>query len=396
MGIHVNEHYKELTESYLFAEIARRVADYSKEHPDKKLLKMGIGDVTRPLARVVTDAMAKASEEMSTPEGFHGYGPEQGYAFLREAIQKYYKKFGVDLDADEIFISDGAKSDVGNFPDILSTEATVLITNPVYPVYADSNVMAGRKIFYASANEENHFLPMPDENLVGDIIYLCSPNNPTGAVYSKEQLAEWVAFAKEHDSLILFDAAYECFVTGELPHSIYEVEGARDVAVEFCSFSKKAGFTGTRCGYTVVPKGIVIDGAVLNKFWTRRQTTKFNGVAYIVERGAEAALSEEGERQVAENINYYRENARIMTDTLDELGIYYTGGKNSPYVWMKCPFGMKSWDFFDEMLTKAGIVGTPGAGFGTNGEGFFRLTAFSTREATIEAMKRFRSYVQSR
>ncbi|MEE3420272.1 MAG: LL-diaminopimelate aminotransferase [Lachnospiraceae bacterium] len=396
MGIHINEHYNELNESYLFAEIARKVAEYQKANPDKKLLKMGIGDVTRPLARCVTDAMKKASDEMGTAEGFHGYGPEQGYAFLREAIQNYYKKFGVELDADEIFISDGAKSDCGNFPDILSTDCTVLIPDPVYPVYADTNVMAGRKIIYSSANEENHFLPMPDESKVGDIIYICSPNNPTGACYSREQLAAWVAFAKKHNSLILFDAAYECFVTGDLPHSIYEIEGAKDVAVELCSFSKKAGFTGTRCGYTVVPKRIVIDGAVLNKLWIRRQTTKFNGVAYIVERGAEAALTDEGEKEVSENINYYRENAKIMTDTMDELGIYYTGGKNSPYVWLKCPFGMKSWDFFDEMLTKAGIVGTPGAGFGTNGEGFFRLTAFSTRETTIEAMKRLKEYMQSR
>ncbi len=396
MGIHINEQYNELNESYLFAEIARKVAEYQKANPDKKLLKMGIGDVTRPLARCVTDAMKKASDEMGTAEGFHGYGPEQGYAFLREAIQNYYKKFGVELDADEIFISDGAKSDCGNFPDILSTDCTVLIPDPVYPVYADTNVMAGRKIIYSSANEENHFLPMPDESKVGDIIYICSPNNPTGACYSREQLAAWVAFAKKHNSLILFDAAYECFVTGDLPHSIYEIEGAKDVAVELCSFSKKAGFTGTRCGYTVVPKRIVIDGAVLNKLWIRRQTTKFNGVAYIVERGAEAALTDEGEKEVSENINYYRENAKIMTDTMDELGIYYTGGKNSPYVWLKCPFGMKSWDFFDEMLTKAGIVGTPGAGFGTNGEGFFRLTAFSTRETTIEAMKRLKEYMQSR
>lgn len=386
----VNRHYKELKESYLFAEIAKRIREWQAENPDKapKLIRMGIGDVTRPLPERVVDAMVKASKEMGVAETFRGYGPEQGYDFLREAIRGYYRSFGVQREAHEIFVSDGAKSDLGNFPDILGDDNTILVTDPVYPVYVDTNVMAGHKILYAEASEKNSFLPLPEERYAADIIYLCSPNNPTGAVYTKEQLSAWVQFAKKHDSIILFDAAYECFVTGDLPHSIFEIEGAEEVAVEFCSFSKKAGFTGTRCGYTVVPDALVREGVQLNKFWLRRQTTKFNGVNYVVQRGAEAVFSGEGAKQIQENIDYYRENAKIITDTMDRLGIYYSGGKNSPYIWMKCPNHMDSWEFFDKLLKEIYVVGTPGAGFGSSGRQFFRLTAFSTRENTEEAMKR--------
>ena len=355
---------------------------------------MGIGDVTRPLPKTVVSAMVAASEEMGKAESFRGYGPEQGYDFLKEPIQKYYQKFGVALALDEIFVSDGAKSDLGNILDLFDQDNTVLVTDPVYPVYVDTNMMDGRRIVYAMSSEENGFLPMPEDGLAADIIYLCSPNNPTGAVYDRAQLTQWVEYAKSRNAVIFFDAAYECFVTGDLPHSIYEIPGARDVAIEFCSFSKKAGFTGTRCGYTVVPESLVRDGSSLNRMWLRRQTSKFNGVSYITQRGAAAVFSAEGEKEIEENIQYYRENARIITETMDRLGIYYTGGKNSPYIWLKCPGGMDSWSFFDKLLNEVYVVGTPGEGFGESGEGFFRLTAFSTHENTAEAMKRFEKLVR--
>lgn len=391
----INENYAKLKESYLFSEIAHRVSAFLKEHPEKKLIRMGIGDVTLPLCDAVVSAMKQASEEMGKAETFRGYGPEQGYDFIKEKIREYYAKRGVSLSPDSIFISDGAKSDLGNILDIFSKDNTVLIPDPVYPVYVDTNVMDGRKIVFADANEKNGFLPLPDDKTDADIIYICSPNNPTGAVYDREGLTKWVDFAKKHGSVILFDAAYEAFVADkELPRSIYEIDGAKECAIEFCSLSKTAGFTGTRCGYTVVPEELIFGGHSLNKFWLRRQTTKFNGVSYIVQRAAEAVFSDEGQKQIIENINYYRENARIITSAFDELGITYFGGKNSPYIWMKCPDGMDSWTFFDRLLTDAGVVGTPGAGFGENGEGFFRLTSFSNHENTTEAMERFKILIK--
>ena len=397
MSASVNQNYLKLNESYLFAEIARRIREWQSAHPElsSQLIRMGIGDVTRPLPKTVVDAMVKAAQEMGVAETFHGYGPEQGYDFLKTAIQSYYKKFGVELALDEIFISDGAKSDLGNILDLFDENNTVLVTDPVYPVYVDTNMMSGRKIVYAMSSEENGFLPLPAPEYRADIIYLCSPNNPTGAVYDREGLTKWVRFAQENNAILLFDAAYECFVTGDLPHSIYEIPGARDVAIEFCSFSKKAGFTGTRCGYTIVPDTLKRDGASLNKMWLRRQTTKFNGVSYITQRGAEAVFTEAGEREIEENLQYYRDNASIITETMDRLHLYYTGGKNSPYIWLKCPGDMDSWSFFDKLLNEAYVVGTPGTGFGKSGEKFFRLTAFSTHENTREAMARFEKLVQS-
>lgn len=387
----INENYAKLKESYLFSEIAHRVNAYSAANPDKKLIKMGIGDVTLPLCDAVVQAMKTAADEMGKAETFRGYGPEQGYDFLKEKIRAYYAKIGVELAPDSIFISDGAKSDLGNILDIFSKDNKVLIPDPVYPVYVDTNVMDGKNIVFADANEQNGFLPLPDENTDADIVYICSPNNPTGAVYDKDGLKKWIAYAKKRKAVILFDAAYESFVTDPtLPRSIYEIDGAKECAIEFCSLSKTAGFTGTRCGYTVVPDELVFDGHSLNKFWLRRQTTKFNGVSYIVQRAAEAVFTDEGQKQIRANIDYYRENAKIITTAFDELGITYFGGKNSPYIWIKCPNGMDSWTFFDYLLKNAGVVGTPGAGFGENGEGFFRLTSFSNHENTQEAMKRFK------
>lgn len=386
--VKLNSNYGNLKESYLFAGIARRIREYKEANPSADIIRLSIGDVTRPLAPQVVNALQKASQEMGSAETFRGYGDEQGYGFLQEAIRNYYKtQAGVELEASEIFISDGAKSDLGNFTDMFDTDNTVLIPDPVYPVYVDSNIMNGRKIVFIEGNEANGFLPLPDENTKGDIIYLCSPNNPTGAVYTKEQLKVWVDFAIKNGSVILFDAAYEAFIADpNLPRSIFEVEGAKSCAVEFCSLSKTAGFTGTRCGYTVVPKGIQINGVSLNKMWLRRQTTKFNGTAYIIQRGAEAVFTPEGYAGCLENINYYRENAKIIASTLDRIGIWYTGGVNSPYIWLKC--GMDSWDFFDLLLKEANVAGTPGSGFGKCGEGYFRLTAFNTREKTLEAMAR--------
>ena len=390
----VNKNYLNLAESYLFSTIARKVNEYTAAHPDKSVLRLGIGDVTLPLAPAVIDAMHKAVDEMANKSTFKGYGPEQGYAFLRESIQGYYARRGVTLAANEIFVSDGAKSDCGNILDIFDTDNTVLVPDPVYPVYVDTNVMAGRKILYMNATAENGFLAMPDYGVKADIIYLCSPNNPTGAAYTKEQLKEWVDYAKANDAVILYDAAYECFVTEDVARSIYEVEGAKSCAIEICSFSKTAGFTGTRCGYTVVPEALIFEGVSCNKLWLRRQTTKFNGVSYVVQCGAAAVFSEEGEKQIAENLAVYRKNARIIADTMDELGIFYTGGKNSPYIWLQCPNGMDSWAFFDLLLNEIQVVGTPGSGFGKNGEGFFRLTAFGSEETTREACARIKKLLR--
>ena len=391
--MHLNPHYAELNESYLFSTIAHKVADYQKAHPDADIIRLGIGDVTLPLAASVTRAMHDAVEEQAHKETFHGYIPsEQGYGFLREAIRDYYADHGVTLDLSEIFISDGAKSDLGNLLDLFSQDNTVLVPDPVYPVYVDDNVMAGRKILYMPANAENNFLPMPDEVPHADIVYLCSPNNPTGATYTVEQLKAWVRWAKQNDALILFDAAYECFVTEPgLARSIYEVEGAKEVAVEVCSFSKIAGFTGTRCGYTIVPQDIRQGELSLNKMWLRRQTTKFNGVAYVVQRGAAAVFTPEGMREIRENLDYYRQNAAVIAQALDEMGIWYCGGKNSPYIWLRCPNNMDSWAFFDWLLENANVVGTPGEGFGACGQGYFRLTAFGDADRTKEAAQRIKA-----
>ena len=389
----LNPHYAELNESYLFSTIAHKVADYQKAHPDADIIRLGIGDVTLPLAASVTRAMHDAVEEQAHKETFHGYIPsEQGYGFLREAIRDYYADHGVTLDLSEIFVSDGAKSDLGNLLDLFSQDNTVLVPDPVYPVYVDDNVMAGRRILYLPANAENNFLPMPDAAPHADIVYLCSPNNPTGATYTVEQLKAWVRWAKQNDALILFDAAYECFVTEPgLARSIYEVEGAKEVAVEVCSFSKIAGFTGTRCGYTVVPQDIRQGELSLNKMWLRRQTTKFNGVAYVVQRGAAAVFTPEGMREIRENLNYYRKNAAVIAQALDEMGIWYCGGKNSPYIWLRCPNHMDSWAFFDWLLENANVVGTPGEGFGACGQGYFRLTAFGDADRTKEAAQRIKA-----
>ena len=387
-----NSNYKALKDSYLFSEIAKRVKTFSEEHPEKEIIRMGIGEVTRPLCPADIDALQKAVSEMGVGETFRGYGPEQGYDFLREKIKDYYTERGVELELNEIFVSDGAKSDLGNLLDLFDKDNTVLVPDPVYPVYVDTNLMAGRKTLFIDANEENNFLPLPDDSQDADLIYICSPNNPTGAAYGREALKKWVEYAISHKALILFDAAYEAFVSDEdIPRSIFEIEGAKNCAVEVCSFSKTAGFTGTRCGYTVVPAGLEMDGLNLNRMWVRRQTTKFNGVPYIVQRGAEAVFTAEGRKQIEENIAYYRENAQIITKTMDELGIWYTGGKHSPYIWLRCPGDMESWAFFDKLLTEAGIVGTPGAGFGKNGGKFFRLTAFSTKENTTMAMEKFKA-----
>ena len=386
----VNKHYAQLEESYLFSNIAHKVADYQAAHPDADIIRLGIGDVTLPLAKSVVEALHAASEEQGHKETFHGYIPsEQGYPFLREAIRDYYARRGVRLDTAEIFVSDGAKSDLGNLLDLFDVDNTVLVPDPVYPVYVDDNVMAGRPIRYLPATADNGFLPMPGADTAGDIVYLCSPNNPTGATYTREQLKVWVDWANAHDAVILFDAAYECFVTEPgLARSIYEVEGAETCAIEVCSFSKIAGFTGTRCGYTIVPGALLREGMSLNKMWLRRQTTKFNGVAYIVQRAAAAVFSPEGMEQIQQNLDYYRRNAAVIGAALEEAGVWYCGGKNSPYLWLKCPDGMTSWQFFDWLLDTAHVVGTPGEGFGACGEGYFRLTAFGDAERTKEAAAR--------
>lgn len=391
----LNENYLNLKESYLFSEIAHRVAAYTEAHPDKKVIRLGIGDVTRPIGSDVIKALHEGVDAQASSETFKGYGPEQGYDFLRNAIVDYYARNGVSIDAKEVFVSDGAKSDTGNITDLFAQDNVILIPDPVYPVYVDTNVMNGRKVTYINATAENNFLPMPDKSVHADIIYICSPNNPTGAAYNKEQLKEWVDYALANDAIILYDSAYECFITDEsLPRSIFAIEGAKKCAIEFCSLSKTAGFTGTRCGYTVVPlelKFSASDGRELslNAMWNRRQTTKFNGVSYIVQKGAAQVFTEEGMAQCRDNIKYYQENARIIAATMEKKGIRYFGGINSPYIWFECPMGMESWEFFDFMLNKIQVVGTPGAGFGNNGRNFFRLTAFGTKENTIEAMERF-------
>ncbi len=393
----LNENYLNLKQSYLFSEIAHRVAAYQEKNPDKPVIRLGIGDVTRPIGKKVIEKLHEGVDALGAAETFKGYGPEQGYEFLRNAVVDYYAENGVSIDAGEVFISDGAKSDTGNITDLFAQDNVILIPDPVYPVYVDTNLMNGRNITYIDANADNNFLPMPDKNVHADIIYICSPNNPTGAAYNKEQLKEWVDYALANDAILLYDSAYECFITDEtLPRSIYAIEGAKKCAIEFCSLSKTAGFTGTRCGYTIVPKDLKFMSSTgvemsLNAMWNRRQTTKFNGVSYIVQKGAAEVFSKEGMAECRENIAYYQENARIIASTMEKKGVRYFGGINSPYVWFECPMGMESWEFFDYMLEKIQVVGTPGAGFGENGKYFFRLTAFGTKENTIEAMKRFES-----
>ena len=393
----LNPHYAELNESYLFSTIAHKVADYQKAHPEADVIRLGIGDVTLPLAASVTEAMHKAVEEQGHKGTFHGYIPsEQGYEFLRDAIRRYYAGHGVELDMSEIFISDGAKSDLGNLLDLFSQDNTILVPDPVYPVYVDDNVMAGRKILYLPATAENGFLPMPDEAPHADIVYICSPNNPTGAAYTRDQLKAWVEYARKNNAIILYDAAYECFISdGELARSIFEIEGARECAIEICSFSKIAGFTGTRCGYTVVPHELEREGMNINKLWLRRQTTKFNGVPYVVQRAAAAVFTESGMAEIQSNLDYYRRNAKVIADALDECGVWYCGGKNSPYIWLRCPGNMKSWEFFDWLLENCGVVGTPGVGFGECGEGYFRLTAFGDAEKTKLAAERIKAAIKA-
>ena len=402
----INDNYLKLPGSYLFAEIARRVAAYKEANPDADIIRLGIGDVTQPLPQVCIEAMHKAVDDQAKAETFHGYGPEQGYSFLTEAIIKNnYTDRGIEIAPDEIFVSDGSKSDCGNIQEIFGTANKVAITDPVYPVYLDTNVMAGRTgtlqedghfegVVYLPCTAENNFAPsLPTEKV--DMIYLCCPNNPTGTTLSREELTKWVNYAKENDAVILFDAAYAAYITeDDVPRSIYEIPGAKDVAIEFRSFSKTAGFTGTRCGYTIVPKtvtGRAADGSRVpfNKLWNRRHTTKFNGTAYIVQRGAAAIYTDEGKKQVKELISYYMENARIIREGLKSVGIKAYGGVNAPYIWLKTPDNMSSWDFFDKLLHEVNIVGTPGAGFGPCGEGYFRLTAFGSRENTERAVARF-------
>ena len=390
MKIKINEHFGDIKESYLFSDIAQRVKAYSAAHPDQKIIRLGIGDVTLPLTKSVIAAMHNAVDEMASSATFRGYAPEYGYDFIRQAVADYYGRMGVSLDAEEIFVGDGAKSDIGNIVDILGNN-DILIPDPVYPVYVDSNLMSGRKPTLLEANAENGFLPMP--NGVEEkpwVIYLCSPNNPTGAVYNRQQLQEWVDFANKTGSLIIFDSAYESYIKGDYPHSAYEIDGARACVIEICSLSKTAGFTGTRCGWTVLPNELEANGTKLAKLWARRQATKFNGVPYVVQRGAEAAVSEQGHAEAMECVGYYMENARILSEFLKEKGIWFTGGENSPYLWLRCPNGMSSWEFFDYLLENVQIVGTPGEGFGKCGEGYFRLTSFGTRESTLEAVERLR------
>ena len=396
----LNENYLNLKQSYLFSEIAHRVAAYQEKNPDKKIIRLGIGDVTRPIGSSVIKALHEGVDAQGNAATFKGYGPEQGYDFLRNAVVNYYAENGVSIDAGEVFISDGAKSDTGNITDLFAQDNVILIPDPVYPVYVDTNIMNGRNITYISANAENNFLPMPDPAQHADIIYICSPNNPTGAAYNKEQLKVWVDYALANDAIILYDSAYECFITDKtLPRSIFAIEGAKKCAIEFCSLSKTAGFTGTRCGYTIVPKDLKFTASngtemSINAMWNRRQTTKFNGVSYIVQKGAAEVFSKEGMAQCRANIAYYQENARIIADCMEKNNIRYFGGINSPYVWFECPMGMESWEFFDYMLNNIQVVGTPGAGFGDNGKYFFRLTAFGTKENTIEAMERFDKMLQ--
>lgn len=390
----INEHYLDLKPSYLFKTIAQKTAEFQTKNPSADIIRMGIGDVTRPICAASVNALKAAADAMGKAETFHGYPESYGEDFLISAIENHYKNhIGADVSGDEIIVTSGAKEDTANILDIFSPDNTVLIPDPVYPVYLDTNIMTGRKIKYIYGNEKNGFLPMPDE--AADIIYICSPNNPTGSAYNKAQLKEWVDFANKNGSVILYDAAYEMFVSDpDCPRSIFQIDGARTCAIEFCSFSKTAGFTGLRCGYTVIPKELSSGGVRLLDLWKRRQSTKFNGVSYVIQRAAQAAFSDDGYAEIKKNIDYYRKNTEHMMAAFDEIGLKYFGGKNSPYVWLKTPGNMTSWEFFDFMLEKCNVIGTPGSGFGAMGEGYFRLSGFGTHEKTLEALSRIKNAIK--
>ena len=384
-----NKHYQNLKDSYLFYNIAQKTNAYQAAHPDQKMLRLGIGDVTLPLCDAVIQALHQAVGDQANKPTFHGYMPECGAPFFLEAVQQYYAKRQINLDTSEIFVSSGASDELGDILDLFAEENTALVIEPAYPAYVDANIMANHPLIHLNSSQENGFTPLPDDSLEADIIYLCSPNNPTGAVFSHEKLKAWVDYANQHHSLILFDAAYEAFIEEEnVPHSIFEIEGSRTCAIEICSLSKTAGFTGTRCGYTIIPKELNFEGMNLNAMWVRNRTTKTNGISYILQRGAAAVFTEEGQRQIKANIETYKANARTLMAALDACGIWYCGGHNAPYIFMRCPNNMTSWECFDYLLEKAQIIGTPGAGFGQCGEGYFRLSTFGSPEDTREAAKR--------
>lgn len=384
-----NMHYADLKDSYLFAGIAQKVKKYQEANPDKHIYRMGIGDVSLPLCDAVITALHEGVDDQANKESFHGYMPECGAQFLRETIAKYYADRGVTVEPDEVFVSSGASDELGDILDLFDKSSSALVIEPAYPAYVDANVIAGREIVHLSSGKENGFLPQPKEEFKADILYICSPNNPTGAVFSRTQLQEWVDFANENGSVILFDAAYEAFIEDEtLPHSIFELKGAETCAIEICSLSKTAGFTGTRLGYTVIPKALNRCGMNFNAMWVRNRTTKTNGVSYIIQKGGAAVFTPEGQKQIKANIRIYKNNAKVLMEALDKLGIWYTGGKNAPYIWLKCPYGMGSWEFFDYLLNEVQIVGTPGEGFGACGEGYFRFSTFGSPEDTKEAARR--------
>ena len=384
-----NTHYADLKDSYLFYNIAQKTKAYLAANPDKHLYRMGIGDVSLPLCDAVIRALHEAVDDQAKKENFHGYMPECGAPFLRETIAKYYADRGVTVSTDEVFVSSGASDELGDILDLFDRDSSALVIEPAYPAYVDANVMAGRKIVHLASGKDNGFLPSPSEEVKADILYICSPNNPTGAVFSRNQLQAWVDFANENGSVILFDAAYEAFIEDEsLPHSIFELDGAETCAIEICSLSKTAGFTGTRLGYTVIPKKLIRQGMKFNEMWVRNRTTKTNGVSYIIQKGGAAVFTPEGQKQIHDNIKVYKNNAKVLMKALDKLGIWYCGGKNAPYIWMKCPDGMGSWEFFDYLLNEIQVVGTPGEGFGACGEGYFRFSTFGSPEDTVEAANR--------
>lgn len=384
-----NKHYSDLKDSYLFYNIAQKTKAYLEKNPDKRLYRMGIGDVSLPLCDAVIKALHEAVNDQATKENFHGYMPECGDPSLRETISRYYADNGVNVADDEVFVSSGASDELGDILDLFDRNSTALVIEPAYPAYVDANVMAGRKIVHLASGEENGFLPEPDENLKADLLYICSPNNPTGAVYSREKLRQWVDYANANGSIILFDAAYEAFIEDDsLPHSIFSIPGSRTCAIEICSLSKTAGFTGTRMGYTVIPKELERDGMNFNQMWVRNRTTKTNGVSYIIQKGGAAVFTPEGQKQIHDNIKIYKNNAKVLMEALDKLGIWYCGGKNAPYIWLKCPNNMSSWEFFDYLLNEIQVVGTPGEGFGACGEGYFRFSTFGSPEDTVEAANR--------
>lgn len=395
--INLNMHYADLKESYLFAGIAKKTKEYLEQNPDKHLYRMGIGDVSLPLCDAVINALHQAVNDQAEKENFHGYMPECGAPFLRKAISEYYAARGVTLAADEVFVSSGASDELGDILDLFDRSSSALVIEPAYPAYVDANIIAGRKIVHLASSKENGFLPQPSENTKADLLYICSPNNPTGAVFNRNQLKAWVDFANANGSVILFDAAYEAFIEDEtLPHSIFEIKGAETCAIEICSLSKTAGFTGTRLGYTVIPKALNRNGMNLNAMWVRNRTTKTNGVSYIIQKGGAAVFTPEGQKQIHDNISIYKNNAKILMKALDELGIWYCGGKNAPYIWMKCPNNMGSWEFFDYLLNEIQVVGTPGEGFGACGEGYFRFSTFGNPEDTKEAANRLLNLLKNK